>query len=128
VRILWLQGKRANAFKLVDRVVTMRAAVYRKNNGPRFWDALFFKYRMQDDDGDPTQAAITVRRVIDINVGENGQELIFQRARACWFFAKYAVKVGSGATSDQARNYALRGRSTIVEREWPNEDTDEGFM
>jgi hypothetical protein len=128
VRILWLQGKRADAFQLVERVLAMRETAYRGSRGLRFWDALFVKSLMQDEDGDPGQAALTVRRVIDVDVGENRQELTPQQARAGWFYARYTAKLGATATSNAARESALSARSGIAGREWPDEDTDEGFM
>lgn len=128
VRILWLQGKRADAFNLVERVIAMRTAADGESSGLRFWDALFIKSRMQDEDGKPSEAATTVRRVVEIDVGEYDRELDSQRARARWFFARYSARAGAHAASDQARKCALRARGAIKEREWPDEDTDEGFM
>jgi hypothetical protein len=126
-RILWFQCKRGDALQLAERVPHLRAAAYGREGGLRFWDAIFVKARMHDEDGDPEQAASTVRRVIALG-GEKGPELKPQRARAFWFYAKYAAKVDSGATADKARKTALSTRSGIAEREWPDEDTDEGFM
>jgi hypothetical protein len=126
-RILWSQRKMADALMLVERVPQLRAAAYGKKGGPRFWDAIFVKARMQEANGDPKQAASTLRSVI-ASAGEEGSELASHLARALWFYAKYSDKAGSHAAADEARKSALSKRSAIAEREWPDEDTDESFM
>lgn len=63
-RILWLQGKKAEAQELASRTVAMRQGVFGEDpskGGPRVADSLFVVSRMLDDRGKAVLAAKLLR-------------------------------------------------------------------
>ncbi|KAK4043575.1 P-loop containing nucleoside triphosphate hydrolase protein [Parachaetomium inaequale] len=127
VRILLSQGKRDDAFALVERVPPMRAAAYGEDpGGPRLWDTFFFVARIHDENGEAERAVRTWKDLVD--ACDKTPELKPHLARALWFYANAAAKTGADRVAVEARKKGWGVRSAIEEREWPDEETDESYM
>lgn len=126
-KIYWLQGRRDEAKELVSKSLVMRKGMYGPTGGPRVADSLFILAKMQDESGEPLLAAGALREVVEIC----GDALAMRPhlARACWFLAGVEQKLQSpdGQVEDW-RARAKEGRAQIEDREWEDEDSDEGFM
>lgn len=129
-RIFWLQGKKAEAQELASRTITMRQGIFGKDpnkGGPRVADSLFTVARMLDDRGDAVLAAKLLRQVIDMCGDVPGMRP--HLARALWFNAAVEEKIGKAIEDVPALRARARDvRGLIQGREWPDEDSDEGFM
>ncbi|KAK0702012.1 tpr repeat-containing protein [Lasiosphaeria miniovina] len=144
-RIYRLQGKKAEARELASRTITMRRGVYGEKGGPRVADSLFTVARMLHEEGEPTLAARLLREVMEIS--GDAPSMRTHLARALWFLAgiedditkvSKELREGSGTTQNSTeekltgpedmRERAKAVRNSIEDREWADEDSDEGFM
>jgi tetratricopeptide (TPR) repeat protein len=126
-RILWLQGKKGEAQEFASRTIKMRRGVYGERGGPRVADSIFTVARMLEERGEVVLASRMLKEVVEI-CGD-APEMKAHLARAFWFSAGMEAKM-DGHEDDVAelRERAREARSRIEGREWPDEDTDEGFM
>lgn len=153
-RIYWLRGKKVDAQELASRTITMRRGTYGEQGGPGVADSLFAVARMLEDGQQYVLAARLLNEVITISGDAPGMRS--HLARALWFLANVEIKISaareklstaisSGADQEASeerslgqdsndgkvsglRKRAREVRDGITEREWPDEDTNEGFM
>ncbi|EFW99250.1 tpr repeat-containing protein [Grosmannia clavigera kw1407] len=136
-RILWLQGerdkqdgkdKRSAARELASRAITMRRGTFGEIAGPRVADAIFILATMLRDDGEPVLAAQLLREIVSMA----GTQPIMQshRARALWFLGNLmGTALGQEEqAAAETHESAKKARGEIESREWPDVDSDEGFM
>lgn len=127
-RIYWIQGQRDEAKELVSRSMVMRKKTFGHAGGPRVADSLFTLARMLDETGNHILAARALRDVLEM-CGENAPEMRPHQARAFWFLAGIESKLDSDEeTVEELRERAREARGQIEEREWQDEDSDEGFL
>ncbi|KAK4250129.1 hypothetical protein C7999DRAFT_38842 [Corynascus novoguineensis] len=123
-RVLWLQGRKAEAQELASRTIEMRRSVYGERGGPRVADSLFTVARMLEDE--PVLASRMLREVITMS--GDAPELRPHLARALWFSARLEAKMGGQQDNlAELEERAREVRNAIEGREWPDEDSDEGF-
>ena len=126
-RIYWLQGQRDEAKEFVSRSMMMRRGLYGQNGGPRVADSLFTMARMLGETGEQVLAARALREVI--SMCGDAPVMKPHLARACWFLAGVEQKLQApGSQVDALKTRAKEARSQIEEREWGDEDSDEGFL
>lgn len=126
-RIFWLQGRKAEARELASRTVALRRGIYGENGGPRVADSLFTVARMLEASGELVLAARLLREIVDMSGDAPGMRT--HLARALWFSASVEAKIGR--CQDEVANLrekAQESRSRVEENEWPDEDSEEGFM
>ncbi|KAK3381006.1 tpr repeat-containing protein [Podospora didyma] len=143
VYIYWLQGKKVETRKLASRTITMRRGVYGVKGGPRLADSLFTVALMLHEEGKSTRAARLLREVVEISGDAPGMRT--HLARALWFLAGIEDDItkaskesreSSGTTQNSTeekltgpedmRERAKAVRKSIEDREWADEDSDEG--
>ena len=140
-RIYRAQGRLAEARELASRTVGMRRGVYGDGAGPRVADSLFTVGRMLEvDGGELVLAGRVMREVVEMCEGVMGLE--GHLARGLWFLAGVEERIGEGKgvggedervggrrkVVEELRERAKTVRRGIENREWPDEDSDEGFM
>ena len=126
-RILWLQGEKTAAQELASRSITMRRGTYGEKGGPRVADSLFTVARMFEESGELVLAAKVLREIVDMS-GE-APEMRAHLARALWFSAKVEGKIGGNEEKvSELVKEAREKRDMIEGKEWPDEDSDEGFV
>ncbi|KAK0639179.1 tpr repeat-containing protein [Cercophora newfieldiana] len=127
-RIYWRKGRRAEAKELVSRSMVMRKKTFGQAGGPRVADSLFTLARMLDETGDHILAARALRDVLEM-CGDNAPEMRAHQARAFWFLAGVERKLNTDdGTVEELKTRAKEARRQIEEREWADEDSDEGFL
>ncbi|KAK3366577.1 hypothetical protein B0H63DRAFT_529950 [Podospora didyma] len=123
----------------------MRRGVYGEKGGPRVADLLFTVARMLHEEGESTLAARHLREVVEIS--GDAPRMKTHLARALWFLAGIEDDIskvsnepreGSGMIQNSTeekltgpedmRERANAVRKSIEDREWADEDSDEGFM
>ncbi|KAK4149078.1 P-loop containing nucleoside triphosphate hydrolase protein [Chaetomidium leptoderma] len=124
-RIFLLQGNAKDAANAIERALAMRRIVYGEDKGPRLADSYFYLTQARGGKG--------IEGLVDTLVKQCGQtpEMRAHEARSFWFWANRMVKQGARRDSPDVigvRERAWRVRSAIGEREWPDEETDEGYM
>jgi hypothetical protein len=106
----------------------MRKRTYGQAGGPRVADSLFTLARMLDETGDHVLAAQALQGVLEM-CETNAPEMRAHRARAFWFLAGVEPKLHSDEeTVGALKARAREARAEIEEREWEDEDSDEGFL
>ncbi|KAK0616614.1 tpr repeat-containing protein [Immersiella caudata] len=123
-------GRQTEAKELVSRSIVMRKQAFGQAGGPRVADSLFTLARMLDESGEHVLAARALREVVDMCDRDDGAPVMRPHlARALWFLANVEERLRddgkAGAEILRARARDLRGR--VEEREWEDEDSDEGF-
>jgi tetratricopeptide (TPR) repeat protein len=128
-RIFRLQGESKEASRLCERAIIMRRDAYGAAGGPKLADSIFFLNQLLDDQGNLYLAAVKLQEIVKMRPGM--PEMRPHLARAYWFLANTRVQIGIEKDNPEvveARRAAWGARSAIEEREWRNEDTDEGYM
>ncbi|KAK7743150.1 hypothetical protein SLS53_004235 [Cytospora paraplurivora] len=126
-RIRWAQGDRIEARQLVSRTIGIRKGLFGNNGGPRVADSLFQLAIMLSADGELVLAAKLLRDVVDM--GANATEMRAHNARALWFLAGAEEQLGADQEGVEAlRDQARSRRAQIEDREYDDEDSDDGFM
>jgi len=127
-RIFSLQGKKVEAQEFASRTIKTRRGVYGERGGPRVADSLFTVARMLEASGEVVLASRMLREVVEIS--GDAPDMKAHLARALWFSAGMEAKMDRGVDDDAAdlRERAREVRNSIQWREWPDEDSDEGFM
>jgi tetratricopeptide (TPR) repeat protein len=125
-RIYWLQGRRGEARELAARSIAMRKSIFGQRACPRVADSLFTVARMLEGGEERVLAAKVLREVVDMCGDAPGMRA--HLARAFWFLARFEEELG-GEKGDfeELRARAREVRATVEEREWADEDSDEGF-
>ncbi|CAH0040353.1 unnamed protein product [Clonostachys rhizophaga] len=126
-RIYWLQGKKKQAQELTSHALKMRRGTFGENGGPRVADSLFALARILEDFEEYAHAAQLLSQIVAIS--GNTPDMRPHLARAYWFLANVEAKIDQGDNhAAELRNKARESRKAIDSREWPDDDTDEGFM
>ncbi|CAH0057327.1 unnamed protein product [Clonostachys solani] len=126
-RIYWLQGKKKQAEELTSHALKMRRGTFGENGGPRVADSLFALARILEDFEEYALAAGLLSRIVAMS--GDGLDMRPHLARAYWFSANMEAKIDQGGNHvAELRKKAREARKTIDSREWPDDDTDEGFM
>ncbi|KAB5575359.1 tpr repeat-containing protein [Coniochaeta sp. 2T2.1] len=115
-RILWAQGKKAEAQELASRTIAMRRGVFGEKGGPRVADSLFTVARMLRDSGESVLEAKLLEKAIG-NCGDT-PGMRSHLARASWFLAAVEAEIGGDeGTMTDLRKKAAETRDMIDDRE-----------
>lgn len=139
-RISWLQDKKSGAQELASRTTTMRRGTYGEQGGPRVADSLFTVARMLEAGAEEVLAARLLNEIIASSGDATGMRT--HLVRDLWFLANVEAKIDDDKVQSEEpkqddsednkvaglRKRAREVRDAYVEREWPDEDSDEGFM
>lgn len=126
-RIRQALGERPEARQLVSRTIRIRKGLFGDNGGPRVADSLFQLASMLQADGEVVLAAKLLRDIVDM--GAKATEMRAHNARALWFLAGTEEQLGADkAVIEELRGKAKTRRAQIVDREYADEDTDDGFL
>ncbi|CAG9981564.1 unnamed protein product [Clonostachys byssicola] len=126
-RIYWQQGEKKRAQELASHALKMRRDSFGESGGPRVADSLFALAQILEDFEEYAHAAQLLSQIVAIS-GDT-PDMRPHLARAYWFSANVEAKIDQGGNHvAELRNKAREARKTIDSREWPDEDTDEGFM
>ena len=127
-RIYWSQGKKQEARELASRTITIRKGVFGEDCGPRVADSLFTVATMSLElEGSLTLASELLREITSMN-GE-AQEMKGHLARAYWWRAELEATLGADdGVVNELRQKAREARQLMKGKEWPDEDTNQGFM
>ncbi|CAI6092704.1 unnamed protein product [Clonostachys chloroleuca] len=105
----------------------MRRDTRGENGGQRVADSLFSLAHILEDFKEYTHAAQILSQIVAIS--GNNPDMRPHLARAYWFLANVEAKIDQGGNHvAELRNKARESRKAIDSREWPDDDTDEGFM
>lgn len=126
-RIYWLQGEKKKSQELTSHALKMRRDTCGENGGQRVADSLFSLAQILEDFEEYTHAAQLLSQIVAIS--GNTPDMRPHLARAYWFLANVEAKIDEGGNHvAELRNKARESRKAIDSREWPDDDTDEGFM
>jgi hypothetical protein len=126
-RIYWLQERQGEARELAARSIAMRKSIFGQRACPRVADSLFTVARMLEEGGERVLAAKVLREVVEMCGDAPGMRA--HLARAFWFLARFEEQLeGEKEDVEELRARAREARATVEEREWADEDSDEGFL